>query len=115
MGNNNKKLGLSSLGGLVYSTNPEAIQPEEITPIETLAPNQQRLRVRIEKKQRGGKVVTLIDDFEGNEDDLTALGKQLKTKCGTGGSVKDGQILIQGDYREKIIQWLKDWGYTQTK
>lgn len=102
--------------GLAYSTNKEFFNnyPEEPN-TETLPKNQQKLRVKLDTKQRAGKVVTLIDGFTGTNDDMEALGKQLKTKCGTGGSVKDGFIIIQGDYKDKIIAWLKDWGYTQVK
>lgn len=104
-------------GGLVYSTDPGAMSgmDDEQEDIETLPNAQQRLKVKLDTKQRAGKVVTLVDGFEGSEDDLKDLGKELKTKCGTGGSVKDGQIIIQGDYKEKIIDWLHDWGYTLTK
>lgn len=102
--------------GLAYSTNEDFFNdyPEQ-EPEETLPKNNQKLRVKLDTKQRAGKVVTLVEGFVGNNGDLEALGKQLKTKCGTGGSVKDGFIIIQGDYREKMIAWLKDWGYTQTK
>ncbi len=102
--------------GLAYSTNKDFFNdfPAEEN-VETLPKNQQKLRVKLDTKQRAGKIVTLVDGFIGNNDDIEALGKQLKTKCGTGGSVKDGYIIIQGDYREKIVAWLKDWGYTQTK
>ncbi|RQO32394.1 translation initiation factor [Taibaiella sp. KBW10] len=110
-----KKLGLGALGGLVFSTNPDAIQPEPEEEMQTLAAGHQKLRVLLDKKQRAGKVVTLIDGFEGTEEDFQSLAKQIKTKCGTGGSAKDGMILIQGDYKVKIAQWLKDWGYTKTK
>lgn len=99
-------------GGIVYSTNPDFVpQHDEPEEQETLSPAQQQLKVVLDKKQRAGKVVTLVNGFIGKEDDLEKLGKELKTKCGTGGSVKDGQILIQGDYREKILKWLQDWGY----
>ena len=104
------------LDGLVYSTNQqffEDFDPPAAT--ETIPKNQQKLRVLLDKKQRAGKVVTLISGFIGASDDLEALGKQLKTKCGTGGSVKEEQILIQGDYQTKIITWLKEWGYSLTK
>lgn len=106
---------LNSFSGLVFSTNPDLIKEEEPEQQETPEPKSQQLRVRIEKKHRGGKTVTVIDGFAGNNDDLSELGKKLKTKCGTGGSAKDGIILIQGDYKDKIIPWLKEWGYTQTK
>lgn len=111
-----KKLNaLSGLSGLVFSTNPEAMREEEPELQETPAPKEQKLKVRIEKKQRAGKTVTIVDGFVGTDEDFTDLGKKLKTKCGAGGSAKDGEILIQGDYREKVITWLKEWGYTHTK
>ncbi|PUZ26859.1 translation initiation factor 1 (eIF-1/SUI1) [Chitinophaga costaii] len=102
--------------GIVYSTNPD-FKPEQPTPDiqETLPPAQQLLRVKLDTKQRGGKTVTLVDGFIGTTDDLEKLGKELKTKCGTGGSAKDGQIIIQGDYKVKVVQWLVGWGYTKTK
>ncbi len=78
---------------------------------ETLSPSQQDLRVMLDKKQRKGKVVTLVTGFIGDSDDLKDLGKQLKTKCGTGGSVKDGEIVIQGDFKTKILDELKKMGY----
>ncbi|SFD29800.1 translation initiation factor 1 (eIF-1/SUI1) [Chitinophaga sp. CF118] len=105
-----KKKGNS--GGIVYSTNPDystdSPEPEET---DTLGNSHQQLRVKLDTKKRAGKVVTLIDGFIGKADDLEKLGKELKTKCGTGGSAKDGQILIQGDYKDKIIKWLQEWGY----
>lgn len=102
--------------GLAYSTNKDFFNdyPEEEA-AETLLKEKQKLKVTLDKKQRAGKVVTLIDGFVGTNDDIEALGKQLKTKCGAGGSVKDGFIIIQGDYREKVVAWLKDWGYSLTK
>jgi len=98
--------------GIVYSTNP-SFTPDNNEPEETdtLANAQQQLRVKLDTKKRAGKVVTLIDGFIGKTDDLEKLGKELKTKCGAGGSAKDGQILIQGDYKDKIIKWLQEWGY----
>lgn len=101
----------NSLSSLVYSTNPDAIQNDEPAAIATLPTSQQKLKVSLDRKQRAGKTVTLIEGFIGSEDGLIELAKKLKTKCGTGGSAKDGQILIQGDYKEKISQWLKEWGY----
>lgn len=102
---------LNSFSALVYSTNPEAIQPEEQAAPASLQPGQQKLKVVLDKKQRAGKVVTLVENFIGSDDDLAELAKKLKTKCGVGGSAKDGVILIQGDFKEKIIQWLKEWRY----
>lgn len=103
--------------GLAYSTNKDFFddyQPED-REAETLPKAQQRLRVQLDTRQRAGKVVTLVTGFSGSDADLEALGKQLKTKCGTGGSVKGGMIMIQGDYKLKIFEWLKDWGYVLTK
>ena len=101
---------------MVYSTNPdfkyESIEEEEA---ETLPKNQQKLRIFMEKKGRGGKTVTLIKGFIGTEEDLKELGKLLKTKCGVGGSVKDNEIIIQGDFKQRITDLLKAEGYTQTK
>lgn len=102
--------------GLAYSTNKDFFNdfPEE-EQAATLPKEKQKLRVTLDKKQRAGKTVTLVDGFSGTNDDLETLGKQLKTKCGAGGSAKDGFIIIQGDYREKVIGWLKDWGYVLAK
>ena len=101
---------------IVYSTNPNfEDSTDEMEEIETLPKQQQKLRVSIEKNHRGGKTVTLVKNFTGTEDDMKELGKLLKTKCGVGGSVKDGEILIQGEFKEKIIELLKKEGYTQTK
>lgn len=103
--------------GLVYSTNQDFYNDydEPQGNAETLPKEKQKLRVKLDSKQRAGKIVTLVEGFSGTEDDLETLGKQLKTKCGTGGSAKEGLIIIQGDYKEKIIGWLKDWGYVLTK
>ena len=97
---------------VVYSTNPNfSYQEEEEDLQDTLPKNQQKLYVSIDKKQRAGKEVTLIEGFIGLEDDLKELGKVLKSKCGVGGSVKDGEILIQGNFRDKIIVLLQKEGY----
>lgn len=102
----------NSSGGIVYSTDPNYSYPQEEQEEQaTLPPAQQQLKVTLDKKQRAGKTVTVVDGFTGTESDLEKLGKDLKTKCGTGGSAKDGQILIQGDYKDKIVKWLQDWGY----
>lgn len=97
---------------VVYSTNPNfSYEAEEEETQETLPMNQQKLYVSLDKKNRGGKAVTLIEGFVGDPEDLKELGKMLKSKCGVGGSAKDGEILIQGDFREKIVQELQKVGY----
>lgn len=98
--------------GVMYSTNPDfkydtGKQAEE----QTLSKEKQRLFITLDKRNRAGKSVTLVSGFRGTEDDLTALGKMLKVKCGVGGSVKDGEILIQGDLRTKVAEILKKEGY----
>ena len=105
----------SNASGIVYSTDPEFRIEEDNANIETLPPAQQKLRVRLDTKQRAGKAVTLVEGFIGIAGDLDTLGRQLKTHCGTGGSTKDGEIIIQGDQRDKITQWLKAHGYSSTK
>lgn len=99
-------------GGFVFSTNlnyePEVFDEEQE---ETLAPEDQLLYVSIDRKQRKGKDVTLIEGFVGTDDDLKDLGKQLKSACGVGGSVKDGEILIQGNVRDKVLDILEKKGY----
>lgn len=101
---------------IVYSTNPDfSYQLDEEEESATVDPKQQKLRVSIEKKGRGGKTVTVITGFIGSEDDLKELGRMLKTKCGVGGAVKDGEILIQGEFKQRIIDLLKAEGYSQTK
>lgn len=101
---------------VVYSTNPDFnYATDEEEEAEELPANQQKLRVRIDRHARKGKVVTIIDGFVGPEEALKDLGKLLKTKCGVGGSAKDGEIIIQGDLKEKIIALLKNEGYTGTK
>jgi translation initiation factor 1 len=101
--------------GFVYSTDPNFKFEQEHVSMETLSPSKQRLRVRLDTKQRAGKVVTLVEGFVGMQEHLQELGKKLKTYCGTGGSAKENEIIIQGDQREKVIQWLKKNGYSQTK
>lgn len=97
---------------LVYSTDPNFSVEEEHEEQETLSISQQKLKVKLDTKQRAGKVVTLVEGFIGTQSDLENLGKQLKTKCGTGGSAKDGQIIIQGDYKIKVIENLQKMGYS---
>lgn len=102
--------------GMVYSTNPDfQFDTGEEDEVETLPKNQQRLRVRIEKNGRGGKTVTVVAGFVGSDADLKDLGKWLKGRLGVGGSAKDGEILVQGDFKQRVIDLLKTDGYTQTK
>lgn len=99
---------------VVYSTNPEFRyeQTEAETQPRTLPNARQKLRVQLDKRNRGGKVVTLITGFVGTDDDLTALARMLKTRCGVGGSGKDGEIIVQGDHRAKVVEILQKEGYT---
>ena len=98
--------------GVVYSTNPDfSYASESIDEPETLPPAQQNLRVWLDTKRRGGKQATIIKGFVGSQDDLKALSVMLKTKCGTGGSVKDGDIIIQGNLRLKVMELLEKAGY----
>jgi len=101
--------------GVVYSTNPDYDYEQEDDNVETLPVQQQKLRVQIDRKQRKGKEVTLITGFVGGEDDLKDLGKMLKSKCGVGGSAKNGEIIVQGNNKQKVIDLLLKAGYSQTK
>ena len=101
---------------IVYSTNPNfSYQTEPNEEAETLPPAQQQLKIMLDKKARAGKQVTLISGFVGKTDDLESLGKALKNLCGSGGSAKDGEILIQGDHRDKILNHLVSKGYKAKK
>ncbi|HRK25829.1 MAG TPA: translation initiation factor [Chitinophagales bacterium] len=106
-----------SLSDIVYSTNPDFnAEPEtDNTPDTTLPPEKQPLIVRMERKGRGGKTVTLVQGFTGSDQDMESLAKTLKTKCGVGGAVKDGEIVLQGDFKARIAETLKAMGYTKTK
>lgn len=101
---------------VVYSTNPDYnYEMNEAEEQDTIPPAQQRLRVQLDRKNRGGKVVTLVTGFVGTDNDLKELGKLLKSKCGVGGSAKEGEIIVQGDFKQRVIELLKAEGYTQTK
>ncbi|MBA3647033.1 MAG: translation initiation factor [Chitinophagales bacterium] len=107
MSNKNK-----GLRGIVYSTLPDFNYIKDEKPASSTLPGaQQQLRVRVEKNHRGGKTVTIVDGFVGSVSDLEALGKMLKIKCGTGGSVKDGLILIQGEHRDRLLKILIEMKY----
>lgn len=101
--------------GFVYSTDPNFRFEEEQQNLQTLPPEQQKLRIWLNTRLRAGKAVTLVVDFVGTAGDLEDLGKKLKNYCGTGGSAKDGEIIIQGDQREKVLQWLLKNGYKNSQ
>ncbi len=102
--------------GVVYSTNPDyEYEDDSVAENDTLPKNQQKLRLSMERSGRGGKTVTIVRGFIGTDDDLQTLGKLLKQKCGVGGSVKNGEVIIQGDLRSRLVEILKKEGYTQTK
>jgi translation initiation factor 1 len=101
--------------GFVYSTDPDFKFDQINENLVTLLPGQQKLRVKLETKHRAGKAVTLIEGFVGTDEDAENLGKKLKSFCGTGGSAKAAEIIIQGDQRDKVLQWLLKNGYTLSK
>ena len=108
----NKKMPI----GVVYSTNQDfeySFDDEQVA--ETLPPEKQKIKIQLDKKSRAGKQVTLITGFVGNEDDLEALSKKIKNLCGCGGSAKNGEILIQGDVRDKVLNWLISQSYKAVK
>lgn len=113
MAQQKKKLGLSDLGGLVYSTG--ALPKHDEDSNEPLDPKAMNLRVWLEKNHRGGKTATVVKGFEGDDEALNELSKFLKNKCGTGGTAKDGEIIIQGDHREKVVQLLIEKGFPTKK
>lgn len=97
---------------IVYSTNPDfSYEMDEEQEAETLEPSEQLLYVSIDRKQRGGKEVTLVEGFVGSDEDLKDLGKTLKSKCGVGGTVKDGEIIVQGNFKMKVAELLQGLGY----
>lgn len=113
---NPKKKSLSDLGGIMYSTDPSFnYEQEQESPEEAVANNQQDLRVTLDRKNRGGKAVTLITGYRGTEAALETLAKMLKTKCGVGGGAKDGEIIIQGDFRDKVMLILQKEGFKVKK
>ncbi|MEC4115879.1 translation initiation factor [Myroides phaeus] len=101
---------LEDLGGFVFSTNKD-FEFEQEESVETLSNKDQRLEAHLDKKNRGGKIATIIKGFEGSDDDLKTLAKKLKTLCGVGGSAKEGEIIIQGNFRDKIMEYLIKEGY----
>ena len=106
----------SDARGFIYSTDPNfSFEPAHEEAQETLPPAKQLLRIRLDTKHRAGKAVTLITGFIGTNEDAEKLGKQLKNFCGTGGSVKDAEMIVQGDQRDKVLQWLLKNGYSATK
>ena len=115
MGKNNNNDWKDRLG-VMYSTNPDFnYQTDDEPEQELLPPQQQKLRLRVEKNGRGGKTVTVISGFIGPQADMESLARTLKTFCGCGGSAKDGEIIIQGDFRDKLKSKLISLGYSNTK
>lgn len=115
MGKKKKLNSLSDLGGMVFSTDPDYQIDDEQEEIESVDPGKQTLYVSYDKKHRKGKVVTLVEGFEGPEADLIDLGKRLKQRCGAGGSVKDNEIIVQGNFVTKVMELLIKEGYNVKK
>ncbi len=113
--NDKRSKKFTSFEGIVFSTDPSFVPHAPEAAEETVTPSRQDLRVHLDRKHRGGKAVTLITGFIGAEADLEQLGKKLKQKCGVGGAVKDGEILIQGDFRDRIVALLQADGYKVKK
>jgi len=105
----------TSSSPLVYSTDPNYLPPSDINEVESLLPEEQPLKILLETKHRAGKTVTVVVGFLGTEEAMNLLGKALKNHCGTGGSVKEGEIIIQGDHLQKIFQYLKAKGYKKAR
>lgn len=105
----------TSSSPLVYSTDPNYLPPSDINEVESLLPEEQPLKILLETKHRAGKTVTVVVGFLGTEEAMNLLGKALKNHCGTGGSVKEGEIIIQGDHLQKIFQYLKAKGYKKVR
>ncbi|TKC12976.1 translation initiation factor [Pedobacter polaris] len=113
---NTKKKVINDFGGIMYSTDPAfTYEDHTLSSDESLPNNQQDLRIMLDRKNRGGKAVTLITGYQGTDENLQVLAKMLKTKCGVGGAAKDGEILIQGDFREKVFLMLQKEGYKVKK
>ncbi|TDQ09794.1 translation initiation factor [Pedobacter metabolipauper] len=110
-----KNKSLSDLGGIMYSTDPSFVYEENENTGTVIPNNQQDLRVMLDRKNRGGKAVTLITGFRASDQELEVLAKMLKTKCGVGGNSKDGEIIIQGDFRDKVMLLLQKEGYKVKK
>ncbi|MDP3393277.1 translation initiation factor [Sediminibacterium sp.] len=110
------KKNIADQAGFVYSTDPNfQFNRSQNEALETVEPAKQNLVIQLDRKQRGGKTVTLVTGFIGKENDLEALSKQLKNFCGTGGSAKDGEAIVQGDQRDKVLLWLQKNGYSKSK
>lgn len=106
---------LYNANGIVYSTSPDFSLSTESEPQSSLPPAEQLLKIKLDTKHRGGKTVSIVSGFQMDERDVEALSKQLKSFCGSGGSIKENEIIIQGDHRDKILQWLIKNGYAKSR